>query len=74
MELETTHFYEYFLNMDISLISPFKCLKFSMHVNETHFEGIMSQNNDIGLRFYFIGCRWDFAKLKKNQIFDINKS
>ena len=49
--------------MDISLIVTLKCLKFAIHVVNTHFEGVMSLNYDIGLSFGFIVCRrWGLAK------------
>ena len=35
--------------MDISLIMPFRILKFVVYVGKTYFEGSMSQNFDIGL-------------------------
>ena len=35
-------FYQYFLNMDISLIVPLKSLKFSIHFGETRMEGSVS--------------------------------
>ena len=47
----------YFFNKDISLDMRLTCLKMAMHVYETHFEGRVSQNFDIGLSFNFIACR-----------------
>ena len=47
----------YFLNKDISLDMRLTCLKIAMHVHETHLEGRVSQNFDIGLSSNFIACR-----------------
>ena len=54
--------------MDISLIKRPKCLKFLLHIGETHIEGSMSQNFNIGLIYCFIVSRRSFfeRKLKKN--------
>ena len=54
--------------MDISLIKRPKSLKFLLHVGETHMEGRVSQNFNIGLSFCFIVSRISFfeRKLKKN--------
>ena len=61
-EEENTYFLLTFLNMNISLIVPVKY--FSIHVDETHLEGSMSQNFDRGLSFWFIVCRrWGFANI-----------
>ena len=66
--------------MNISLIVPVKY--FSIHVDETHLEGSMSQNVDRGLSFWFIVCRvlQTFRKkipklpvLGHNKIQDLNK-
>ena len=55
--------------MDISLIKRPKSLKFLLHVGETHMEGSVSQNFNIGLSFCFIVTRISFfeRKLKKIQ-------
>ena len=39
----------YFLNKDISLNMRLTSLKMAIHVSETHLEGRVSQNSDIGL-------------------------
>ena len=39
----------YILNKDISLDMRLTCLKMGMHVYETHLEGRVSQNCDVGL-------------------------
>ena len=55
------------LRMNISLIIKLTIMKTVIHRAETHREGSMSQNIDIGLRFCFILCRkMDF---QKNSIF-----
>ena len=57
----------YFLNKDISLDMRLTCLKMAMHVYETHLEGRVSQNVDIGLSLNFIACRTGgFQKNTKN--------
>ena len=33
------------------------CLKTAIHVSDTHLEGRLSQNFDIGLSLNFIACR-----------------
>ena len=55
-ESENHHFSHniYFLNMDISLIIAFICLKTCMYICS---EGRVSQKFDIGLSFCFIVCR-----------------
>ena len=66
--------YLYFLNMDISLIIPLKCLKFSIHVCEIQMEGTVSQNYDKDLSFCFIVCRrWHFAKKYIEKILKITR-
>ena len=50
-------FHIYFLNMDISLIMTITGMEIAIHVAETHLEGRVSQNFDIGLSFCFIVCR-----------------
>ena len=47
----------YFFNKDISLDMRLTCLKMAMHVYETHLEGRVYQNFDIGLSLNFIACR-----------------
>ena len=54
----------YFLNKDISLDMRLTYLKMAMHVYETHLEGRVSQNFDIGLSLNFIACR--SGRFKKN--------
>ena len=46
-----------FLNKHNSLNIRLTCLKMAIHVSETHLEGRVSQNFDIGLSLYFIACR-----------------
>ena len=44
-----------------------RCLKMAMDVYETHLEGRVSQNFDIGLSLNFIACRsGGFQKNTKN--------
>ena len=50
-------FHIYFLNKDISLNMILRCLKMAIHVHETHSEGRVSQNFDIGLSLNFIACK-----------------
>ena len=50
-------FYQHFLNMDISLIPSYRCLKFAMRILKTHSEGSVSQIFYLGLSFCFIVCR-----------------
>ena len=60
-------FHIYFLNKHNSLNIRLTCLKMVIHVSETHLEGRMSQNFDIGLSLYFIACRsGGFQKIQKN--------
>ena len=47
----------YFSNTDISLIITPIHLKTPIHLAETHLEGSVSQDFDIGLSFCFIVCR-----------------
>ena len=61
-----TFFHIHFLNMDISLVIKVTIMIISIHVAEIHCEGRVSQNFDIGPRFYFILCRRvDFQKSYK---------
>ena len=49
--------------MDISLILALICLKMCMFIAEICIEGVVSQNFDLGLSFYFMLCRKrDFEK------------
>ena len=50
-------FHIYFLNKHISLNIRLTCLTTAIHVSETHLEGRVSQNFDIGLSLDFIACR-----------------
>ena len=47
----------YFWNKHISLNIRLTCLKTAIHVPETHLEGRVSQNVDIGLSLNSIVCR-----------------
>ena len=47
----------WFLNMDISLINAFICLKIYIHIAETCLKEKLSQDFDIGLSLYFMVCR-----------------
>ena len=46
-----------FLNKDMSHNIRLTCLKTAIHVSETHLEGKVSQNSDIGLSLNCIACR-----------------
>ena len=60
----------HFFNKDFSLDMRLTCLKMTMHVYETHLEGNMSQNVDIGLSSNFIACRsGGFKKTHKSYPF-----
>ena len=53
--------------MDISLTNALIGLKTSIHTAETCFEGIVSQNFDLGLSFCFLVCRRrEIGKYNKN--------
>ena len=56
-KLENTHFHSPFLNIDISLIFHYLCLRFSIPIGEAHLEGRVSQIFNIGLSFCFVTCR-----------------
>ena len=52
--------------MDISLTDACMGLKYFIHIAETCFEGTVSQNFDIGLRYCFIvRRRREFGKYDK---------
>ena len=57
MNTRMLNFLIYFLNKDISLDMRLTCLKMAMDVYETHLEGRVSQNFDIGLGLNLIACR-----------------
>ena len=50
-------FHSPFLNIDISLIFQYFCLRFSIHIGKTYSEGRVSQIFNIGLSFCFVTCR-----------------
>ena len=50
-------FHIYFLNKHFSLNIRLTCLRTAIHVSETHLEGRVSQNFDIGLSLNFIASR-----------------
>ena len=54
---KTLIFHIYFFNMDISLNKRLTCLKTAIHVHETHLEGSVSQNFDIGLSLNLTASR-----------------
>ena len=57
-------FHTYFFNMDNSLIMRHICLKNAINVLQTHLEGWVSQNFDIGLSFNLIASiRGDFQNI-----------
>ena len=56
-QIEIFVFYQHFLNMDISLHTHEKVLKFAVCVLWYHTEGTMSQNFYLGFSFYFMKSR-----------------
>ena len=70
-------FHEYFLNTDILLIIGFIIMKICIHVAEDCWEGSVSQNFDIGPRFYCyveVGILEKMAKNNKSFPFFVIKS
>ena len=60
-------FHIYILNMDISLTMRLTCLKTAIHVHETHLEGRVSQNFNIGLSLDLKVCTsGEFQNVTKN--------
>ena len=55
--LERHVFHMYFFNMVTLLVMKLTIMQIAIHVAETHWEGRVSQNFDIGLSFCFIVCR-----------------
>ena len=56
-KLEKLLFNLYFLNYDISLNNAFRNTQFSIHIDNIHMEGTVSQNFDLRYRFCFMICR-----------------
>ena len=54
---ENVFFHKHLLNMDISLNNLYKALKCSACIHEIWKQGSMSQDFDLGPRFYFMKCR-----------------
>ena len=50
-------FHIYFLNKHILRNIRLTCFRTAIHVSETHLEGRVSQNFDVGLSLNFIACR-----------------
>ena len=55
--MENFIFSRYFLNRDISLNMSYLFMKFYILMLDIVMEGTLSQNFDLGLRFYFIESR-----------------
>ena len=62
------NFHQYFFNIDISLIMTLTRLKFVVHTNKTHVEGLLSQYFDIVLSFCFIVCRRSYFRKEMRKI------
>ena len=54
--------YEYFFNMNISLIIRCRPFKFLLYIDKIYMQGSLSQTFDLGPSFHFIKCKSLYCK------------